>query len=96
MARNDPRLVGRGMGDSVVTPARAKLIDGYNEVCTAAMAAGAAGVTISGAGPTVIAACTDHDRRRVANAMLDAFEDRGTDARAYQTRVGRGAEVFDS
>ena len=96
MARNDPRLVGRGMGDSVVTPARAKLIDGYEQVREAALSAGATGVTISGAGPTVIAACAEEDRRKIASTMLDAFEDRGTDARAYQTRVGRGAEVFDS
>jgi homoserine kinase len=95
MARDDPALVGRGMSDSVVTPARADLIDGYNEVCTAAMAAGACGVTISGAGPTVIAACDEDDRGDVANAMLDAFDERGTEARAYQTRVGRGAEIYD-
>ena len=94
MARDDPRLVGRGMADSVVTPSRAALIEGYDAVCTAAMAAGATGVTISGAGPTVIAACHAEDRRTVANAMLDAFDEREVDARAYQTRVGRGAEVF--
>ena len=94
MARNDPELVGRGMDDAIVTPARAKLITGYEAVHAAAFEAGATGVTISGAGPAVIAACHAGDRRAIASAMLDAFASANVDARAYQTRIGRGAEVF--
>jgi homoserine kinase len=29
----------------------------------------------------------------VAAAMLEAFADAGVDARAYQTRIGRGATI---
>ena len=94
MHRDDPELVGRGMNDTVVTPARAELIDGYAQVRTAAQDAGATGVTISGAGPTVIAACHRGDRRDVGTAMIDAFERVGVDARVYQTKIGEGATVF--
>ncbi|MDR9382479.1 MAG: homoserine kinase, partial [Natronomonas sp.] len=94
MARDDPDLVGRGMNDSIVTPARAELITGYESVRTAAFDTGATGVTISGAGPAIIAACHEGDRRSIAIAMLDAFDSVGVDARAYQTRIGRGAEIF--
>jgi homoserine kinase len=94
MARGDPGLVGRGMDDPVVTPARAELIEGYAAVRTAAFDAGATGVTISGAGPAVLAACYPGRRRHLASAMVDAFTDAGVDARAYQTGIGRGAEVF--
>lgn len=94
MHRDDPELVGEGMYDSVVTPARAKLIDGYDRVRAAAFEAGATGVTISGAGPAVIAACPEQARRRVGIAMLDAFEDHGTQARVYQTKIGRGARIL--
>jgi homoserine kinase len=94
MYRDDPDLVGRGMEDSVVTPARADLIEGYHAVREAALGAGATGVTISGAGPTVIAACHEGDRRLIAGAMLDAFADAGIDARAYQTRIGGGARIY--
>ena len=94
MARGDPGLVGRGMDDPVVTPARAELIEGYAAVRTAAFDAGATGVTISGAGPAVLAACYPGRRRHLASAMVDAFADAGVDARAYQTGIGRGAEVF--
>jgi len=94
MHRDDPELVGRGMHDEVVTPARAKLIDGYSAVREAALDVGATGVTISGAGPAVLAVCRERDRKAVASAMLDAFEDAGVDARAYQTRIGEGAMIY--
>ena len=94
MHRDDPELVGSGMYDSVVTPARAKLIDGYDDVREAAFEAGATGVTISGAGPAVIAACHEVDRRDVGVAMLDAFDAHGVDAQVYQTRIGEGATVY--
>jgi len=94
MARDDPELVGAGMYDSVVTPARAGLIDGYAAVREAALEAGATGVTISGAGPSVIAACHRGDCQAVGVSMLDAFETRGVDARVYTTRVGDGTTLF--
>lgn len=94
MHRDDPVLVGRGMDDSVVTPARAALIEGYDGVREAAFEAGATGVTVSGAGPTVIAACRRTDRRSIAVTMLDAFAAVDVDARAYQTAVGGGTMVY--
>ena len=94
MCRSDPTLVGAGMNDTVVTPARADLIEGYQRVKDAALSTGATGVTISGAGPTVIAACRGADRRAVGTAMIDAFEGVGVDARVYQTEIGDGATVF--
>ena len=94
MHRDDPDLVGQGMYDSVVTPARAELITGYDAVREAAFDVGATGVTISGAGPAVLAVCHEGNRRRVASAMLDAFDAEGVDARAYTTRIGDGARVY--
>jgi len=94
MHRDDPGLVGEGMHETVVTPARAKLIDGYESVREAALEAGATGVTISGAGPTVIAACYEGSQRAIASAMLDTFGEHDVDARAYQSRIGRGAQIF--
>ena len=95
MCRNDPELVGVGMDERVVTPARAELITGYDAVREAALDAGAAGVTVSGAGPSVIAPCRDSDRRHVAAAMVDAFAEAGVESRAYQTRVSGGATLYD-
>ena len=92
ICRADPELVGRGMADEVVTPKRAALIEGYDDAAAAAEEAGADGVTVSGSGPGVVAVCGADRRRAVAAAMVEAFEAHGEDARAYQTRVGGGAE----
>jgi homoserine kinase len=95
MCRDDPDLVGRGMCETAVTPARAALIDGYDAARSAGTEAGATGVTVSGAGPGVVAACHPGDRRAVAAAMVEAFDDAGVSARAFQTGIGDGATVVD-
>ncbi|QLG63224.1 homoserine kinase [Halorarum salinum] len=94
MCRSDPTLVGAGMDDPVVTPARADLITGYESVREIAFEAGATGVTVSGAGPSLLAVCHPEKCRAVAGAMVEAFADAGVGARAYQTRVGRGATLL--
>ncbi|MCU4751648.1 homoserine kinase [Halobacteria archaeon AArc-curdl1] len=95
MTRDDPELVGQGMDDPVVTPARAALIDGYDAVRTSALEAGATGVTVSGAGPALLAVCREGRQGAVAGAMIDAFDDAGVESRAYQTNVGDGAVLYD-
>ncbi|AZQ15432.1 MULTISPECIES: homoserine kinase [Halorubrum] len=95
MCRSDPDLVGAGMSDPVVTPERARLITGYDEVRSAAFGAGATGVTVSGAGPAILAVCREEAQRGVAAAMLDAFSEAGIDARAYQSRIGAGSTILD-
>ncbi|MFD1514911.1 homoserine kinase, partial [Halomarina rubra] len=56
---------------------------------------GATGVTISGAGPTMLAVCRPTTQQDVALAMVDAFDDNGVEATAFQTRVGEGTTVYD-
>ncbi|MFW5937370.1 MAG: homoserine kinase [Halanaeroarchaeum sp.] len=94
MHRDDPALVGRGMDETVVTPARTELIPGYDSAVAAARAAGATGATVSGAGPAILAVTHRGGQRDVAAAMLDAFEDEGIDARAYTSTIGDGATIF--
>jgi homoserine kinase len=96
MHRDDPNLVGSGMYDSVVTPARAELITGYENVRDAAFDAGATGVTISGAGPAVIAACHEPQQQSVGVAMLDAFDRYDVEAQVYQTTIGAGAQILSA
>jgi homoserine kinase len=94
MSRDDAALVGTGMHDRIVTPARADLITGYKSVRDGALDAGATGVTVSGAGPGILAVCRPGDQRSVATTMLERFEEAGVDARAYQTQIGPGARVY--
>jgi len=75
----DVGLIGRGMTDLIVEPARKRLIPGYDSVKKAALKAGAAGVAISGAGPAVLALvdCGLVSAADVAEAMKTAFVDAG-------------------
>lgn len=91
--RSDPALVGAGLDDPVVTPARAAFIDGYDGVRSAALAAGATGVTVSGAGPGVLAVVHPETSDAVATGMTEAFETAGIEAEAIQTTVGDGARL---
>lgn len=95
---SDIELIGRCMIDRLAEPYRAKKIMGYEEVKRSALKAGASGVAISGAGPSMIAVV---DRSKVnvmdvAEAMSQAFRMLGVDAEAYAVKPAKGVEVIDS
>jgi homoserine kinase len=81
----DVGLMGRGIGDEVVTMARAHLIPGCEGVIRAAEDAGALFCSISGAGPSMFAFCySRRSAQGVAAAMVAAFRSVGeVDARAF-------------
>ncbi len=83
------------MSDSVVEPARAKLIPGLSEVKKSALEAGAAGVAISGAGPSILALVNTAERSldEVAEAMRRAFESHSIECDAVGARPAPGARV---
>lgn len=91
--RDDVEMIGRGMRDEVVEKARTPLIDGYEVARDAALDAGATGVTISGAGPALLAVCEREDKPAVAEAFVESFWEAGVESRAFQARVGDGAQV---
>ena len=72
---------------------RAARIPGYDAVGRAARRAGAAAVTVSGSGPTVVAWCDGRrsDPAAVAEAMVRALARAGVAARAATAGTGRGA-----
>ncbi|WP_455363623.1 homoserine kinase [[Eubacterium] cellulosolvens] len=93
----DIGLMGRGMVDWIVEPARAQLVPNYAGVRQAALRAGAEGVAISGAGPSMIA-IVDNAKAcaaSVAEAMRGAFESAGVRCRALASRTARGATVLE-
>lgn len=77
-------LIGRSLVDVVAEPRRMKLIPGFEDVRSAALAAGALGCGISGAGPAVFALCEgDEPAFHTAIAMQHAFAKHGLSARRY-------------
>jgi homoserine kinase len=95
MMRSDIRLIGDSMENRVIENVRSKLIKGYAHVKKNALDAGAAGVTISGSGPTMIAVCWMNERERIAKAMTQAFSENGIRSEAFITTIGRGVEIIE-
>ncbi len=83
------------MRDGVVEPARAHLMPQLDEARLAAKNAGAHGLVISGAGPTLCAICDEADTaRRVAAALQMVYDSVGLGATSYATRVSEeGARI---
>lgn len=90
-------LFGRAvMAESVVVPARRKLIPGFTDVGIAAMHAGASGVSISGAGPSMFALTADVRHAKVVAAkMVRAWKQHGIDADVVVSPIGAtGARIL--
>jgi homoserine kinase len=84
----DLELLGRAIDDRIAEPVRAPLLTGFSAARRAALAAGALGSSISGAGPTIFAiARPDEDPRPIADAMLAAYREAGLGASATITTV---------
>ena len=95
--RGDAALVRAGLRDVLVEPRRAPLIAGFAGVREAALAAGAMGAGISGAGPSVFAWFeTRAAAEAAAPAMQAAFRQAGSASQAYVSPVaGPAAALLD-
>jgi homoserine kinase len=97
LCAGDLALVGRSLADVVVEPWRAPLIPGFGAVKEGALAAGALGCSISGAGPSVFAWCDgDAPAEAVREAMVAGFARHGVESGGWICPVGGpGARVED-
>lgn len=95
LARGDRALIAAGLRDVLVEPRRAALIPGFAQVKEAALAHGALGASISGAGPTVFGWFdTANEASWAGHAMQVAFAGVGLDSDVYISPVnGPRAEV---
>ncbi|MDX2273029.1 MAG: homoserine kinase [Cyanobacteriota bacterium] len=75
--------------DRLHQPARFALIPGFREVQAAAQAAGAYGVVISGAGPTLMAFCSPTTSDQVGSAMVNAWQQLDVEAEAKPLNLDR-------
>lgn len=73
--QKDSEMIGGSIKDVIIEPARQHLIPGFSKVKKNALDAGALGVTISGAGPSVIAFATSRsDLDKISKSMMRGFE----------------------
>ncbi len=94
LERGEADLVRASMQDRIAEPARASLYPGYAEARAAAIAAGALGVVVSGAGPTVVAIVAEAASRAVGDALVSGYHSVGIEAVAHEAHVDEtGARV---
>jgi homoserine kinase len=92
---NNLNLMGMGMSDLIAEPYRTKLIPGLADVKRGAIEAGAAGVAISGSGPSVLA-LVDLSKKvetEVLKAMKEGFGKHGIECETMVTKPGLGAKI---
>jgi len=75
-------LIADGMHDRIHEPYRWGLIQGGRSVREAALAAGAWGCVISGAGPTLLALAPERTAEAVGEAMVKRWQQEGVSSRA--------------
>jgi homoserine kinase len=93
---SDLALIRASMKDVMIEPQRRHLIPGFDRVKAAAMAAGALGCSIAGAGPTMFAWAEAQDAEAVSRNMAGAFEAEGVAADAWVAPPDTtGAEVIE-
>ena len=73
LQNGDPDLIAFGMEDRVAVPQRKQLIPGYDAAVEAGRAAGAYGVSMSGAGSALVAITESSSANKVAEAMASTL-----------------------
>ncbi len=84
---DDRALLTTVLRDSLAEPHRAALVPGFREVQRAALAAGALGCTLSGAGPAIFAVVEPEAAESIATAGLEAWRAAGVVAQARICRL---------
>ena len=90
----DSDLIGRSIQDVIVEPARKHLIPGFSKVKNNALSAGALGVTISGAGPSVIAFCKKSQNvKKITKSMEKGFSSAKIDCDTVICKPSSGPKI---
>lgn len=90
--KKDPEIIGSSIKDVIVELARQHMIPGFAKVKQNALKAGALGVTISGAGPSVIAFSKNSaDLKKISLAMSRGFASANTKCQTVICKPSKGA-----
>ncbi len=93
--KKDSILIGKSIIDVIVEPARQHLIPGFSRVKKNALNAGALGVTISGAGPSVIAFATSSSNlKKISSSMTKGFASVNKKSETIICKPSNGAIVI--
>jgi homoserine kinase len=94
LERGDGALLRAAMVDRVAEPSRIPLYPGYERAREAALGAGAFGVAVSGAGPTLLAIASEGAEDAIGRAVVEAYRAAGVVASLHRAGVdARGARI---
>lgn len=95
LAVNNQDWLATALEDQIHQPYRQKLITGYQEVRQAALDAGAIGLVISGAGPTLLALTTPSQTEAVVSSMSLAWQQLNIEAAVHSLALDtKGAKII--
>ena len=96
LCTGDAGLLRACLRDLLAEPHRAPLVPGFREVQAAALGQGAAGCTLSGAGPAIFAVAERGRAEAVAEAMAGAWAQAGVACQVRLCRLeGQGARILE-
>lgn len=88
-------LIGRSLQDVIIEPQRSRLIDGFEEVKAKALAAGALGCSISGAGPSIFALSSNSlVAENAARDMEAIFAAKGIETQTFISPINQEGAVL--
>lgn len=95
LERGDRATIGRCLVDRIAEPSRVPLYPGFAAARAAALEAGAMGVGVSGAGPTLLAVTAEAEAKGVARAAAASYRAAGLAVRTHVACVEtEGARVL--
>ena len=95
LATNNPTWLKAALVDKIHQPYRQKLILGYNQLRESAIDAGAYGMVISGAGPTLLSLTSRDRTEQVINSMAEVWSKLGVNAQVHSLAIDTvGAQVI--
>lgn len=87
LAKKEQKWLKVALADRLHQPYRETLIPGYTEVKKAAIEAGAYGMVISGAGPTLLALAEVNTADKVKTAMKETWEKQGIETEVISAQI---------
>ena len=95
-ASGNIEMIGAGMRDEIAEPYRQIMIPGFADAKRLGLEAGAAGVSISGAGPCLVALLDNsrHHPGRIGRAMVAGFARNKIRSTWFATRPATGAKII--
>lgn len=95
LATNNPAWLKTALTDKIHQPYRQKLIIGYEQIYSSALAVGAYGMVISGAGPTLLCLTNPSNVQQVIDSMSQTWSKLGIDADVRSLKIDTvGAQIL--